>query len=140
MNGAIAFAAAAAAASGRSQIIAQIVEVQGFGGQFVEAQAGVRFASSGKAIALPANSELFDWVRPLSAVADWEIRATRTGGVEPFGPLGSWLSLAGNPEWSLIRSSAGTFTSVLRFEFRRVGATDPEVTINNNVLTVEVLG
>lgn len=140
MSGAIAFASAAAAAGGGSTITAQAVFVSDVDNAI--ASAGIRYRANGTYDSIIGIDALSNgaWVQPQTKAHEWEIRATRTSGLSPTGsPLNTWLPLTTDRVWSLTRSSTGAFQSRLTFEFRRVGATDPEVTIALNELDVEVL-
>lgn len=139
MSGAVAFAIAAAASGRPSEIVATAVVASDFDRTI--ATAGVRFKSDGT-IQTINGSITFDfgaWVSPASSADEWEIRATLASGSVPTGTRGSWLPLTSTREWVLTRSSDGMYESDLTFEFRRVGDTDPEVTITTNLLQVEVI-
>ena len=140
MSGAIAFASAAAAAGGRSEIIAGPALV--FDLADVTATAGVTFRPDGSYQSITGSipSGLGDWVRPAEAADEWEIRATRASGATPTsGALNTWLALTSARSWFLTRTSPGFFEMNLTFEFRRAGSTDPEVTIGGNIFQVEVI-
>jgi hypothetical protein len=87
-----------------------------------------------------SNTVLGNWVTPPSMASGWEIRATLTGGTEDSpGVLNTWQPINTNRSWEVSRSAVGSSDSVLTFDFRRVGSTDPEVSIEGNFLSVEVL-
>lgn len=128
-----------AAAGGRSKIIAGVQFV--FEIAFASAIGGIRYNADGtyETFTGAGPSPQGEWVQPASAADEWEIRASVTSGVSVSGTLNTWLPLTVNQEWALIRSSNGFYQSVLKFEFRRVGGTAAEVTIDGNVLEVEVV-
>lgn len=139
MSGAIAFAAAAAAAAGGvSEIIAVAQAVSHL--DLLSATSGLRYNSNGTYDQLVGAGSLpvGNWVDPAGAAADWEVRATVASGPFPDGPLSGWVPLSTTRSWSLTRTSSGVFETNLTLEFRRVGDTVAEVTIEDNLLTVEV--
>jgi hypothetical protein len=97
--------------------------------------AGTQFTTvNGSTAALGA------WVVPSSQAANWEIRAVLESGDAPTtGTLNTWEGLSTSRTWGLSRSSIGQSEASLLFEFRRVGATDAEVSFPTNTLSVEVL-
>ena len=101
----------------------------------------VTFSSSGAEITTINGSNTVEgsWVTPPNTASDWEIRATLSSGTTPSGTLDTWEALTTSRVWSLSRSFPGTEESELVFEFRRVGDTDPEVTLSSSFLTAEVL-
>lgn len=85
-------------------------------------------------------STIGNWVNPAFAANEWEIRATLDSGVTPsVGTLNTWEALTSDRIWSLSRLSVGISECSLTFEFRRAGASDPEVTVALNTLSAERL-
>lgn len=79
-----------------------------------------------------------NWVNPAFAANEWEVRATLDSGVTPsVGALNTWQPLASDRTWSLSRIAVGVSECSLTFEFRRVGTSDPEVTVSFNTLSAE---
>lgn len=134
----MAFASGVAAAGGRSEIIAGPVAASASDPAF--ATAAIRYKANGEyetvvgVFPLPEGN----WVKPAGAAAEWEIRATLNSGPLPTGTFNAWLPMTADRTWSLTRSSTGIFLSTMTFEFRRVGDTDPEVTIGGNSIQVIV--
>lgn len=104
--------------------------------------AGFRFNPNGTCQTI-SGSNTFpggNWVSPIGAASQWEIRATVASGATPqSGTFSTWLPLTSSRTWTLTRSSTGLISSNLTFEFRRVGGSSAETTVTDNTLEVEVL-
>jgi len=124
-----------------SRITAIRVDVSAFGPESVTG--AISFLSNGQqtisrdgSVSIVAN-----WVTPTLLAGDWEIRAVLESGDSPSqGVLNTWLPLTSNRSWVLSRSTEGFLLTFLTFEFRRVGSTDPEVSITGNSISVESSG
>lgn len=87
-----------------------------------------------------SNTVVGKWVLPELTADQWEIRTTLVSGTTPSGTLNTWQPVSVNRTWGLSVSVPGvTAECILTFEFRKVGATDPEVTVSGNILSAEVL-
>ncbi len=87
-----------------------------------------------------SNTSYGNWVLPVAGAADWEVRLVVVAGDTPtFGTAGTWQPLASSRTWGLTRSILGVSEMTFNLEFRRVGGTDPEVVVADNILSVEVL-
>ena len=126
--------------AGGSTIIASSTSPYALSFNPFPAVAGIRYLAAGQYESLVNSVPTTegDWVSPLSAASNWEIRATVTSGVTPSGTVNTWLALTSDRTWELIQSVVGTSTSTLTFEFRRVGGSAAEYTVAGNVLTAEV--
>lgn len=125
-----------------SIITAQAVEILAlvFSGT---ATASVIFATNGtqKTSQNGSNTSIGNWVSPSFTAEEWEIRATLDSGATPdTGALSTWQDFSTDREWSLSLSEEGSATSSLIFDFRRVGNTDPEITVSPVNLSVENIG
>jgi hypothetical protein len=123
-----------------SQITAQTVVLDDIA--VGSSSVSVTFNSSGTQFTTinGSTTALGEWVVPASNAANWEIRAVLESGANPTtGTLNTWEGLSTSRTWGLSRSSIGQIETSLLFEFRRVGATDPEVSFPANTLSVEVL-
>jgi len=123
-----------------SVIVAQAATVSETSTSVVDVS--VTFSSAGDQFTTinGSNTILGDWVTPKSTANIWEMRTTLDSGDTPNGSvLGTWLPLTTSRTWGLTRSEVGESNSVLTFEFRQVGGSSAEYTINLNSLTAEVL-
>ena len=107
-----------------------------------EATAGVRFKSTGleQTIRNESLAGVGDWVTPVATASQWEIRATLDSGDVPLGALGTWLPLTSDQTWTVVASVDTFVTSVLTFEFRKVGGGAAEFTITGTSLSAEATG
>ena len=140
MSSAVAFASAAAASGTRSTITAAALAASDLAGS--TATAGIRYNPSGSYDTLSGGTAFPEgnWVSPIGAASQWEIRATVASGATPTsGTIGSWLPLSSSRSWSLTRSATGLIESNLTFEFRRVGGSSAETTVTGNTLSAEVI-
>ena len=141
MSGAIAFASAAAASGSSSTIVAGSLTANDLAGG--TASAGITYKPNGsyETVSGATTFPEGNWVSPVSAASEWEIRATVASGATPTtGAIGSWLALSSTRGWTLVRSSTGLIESTLTFEFRRAAVGGAaEFTVTNNILTAEVI-
>ncbi len=64
------------------------------------------------------------WITPTSPAANYEVRATLTGGPLATGTVNAWVAVSGNPAWSVEAFGSGASTyAELSFEVRRTGTT-----------------
>ena len=124
-----------------SRITATPVDVSAFGTG--SANGSISFLSNGQqtisrdgSVSIVAN-----WVTPTLSSGDWEIRAIIDSG-DPLssGVLNTWLPLTSSRSWVLVAPEGRFLLTFLTFEFRRVGSTDPEVSITGNSISVESSG
>lgn len=81
---------------------------------------------------------LNQWITPLGQQAQYEVRATLTGGTNPTtGTMGTWQTLGTDRTWSNVQSIVGTHSTTMTIEIRRVGTTVAAASCSVN-LFVEV--
>lgn len=69
-----------------------------------------RISADGNVNAGVSFTDVGDWITPQNNMANYEVRATQTGGVEPItgSALNTWLACTVNRTWTLVNNTAGT--------------------------------
>ena len=81
------------------------------------ATAGIRINTNGDQEKFNPFEIFNHWLLALTS-ADFDVRATHTGGVLPDGTFGTWLNLATSHQWSITQSTVGTSNSTFDLEIR----------------------